>query len=112
MENPMGRFIDPTSDQEMQRRWDAVRAMMREKKIDYLVMQNDEDFMGGSLRWFTDWTALHQFPMTVIFPLHEDMTVIREIRSDEVEKAVDTLDTPAAGLVVDRAVDQKLLDRL
>jgi hypothetical protein len=44
--------------------------------------------------------------------LNEDMTVIREIRSDEVEKAVDTLDAPAAGLVVDRAVDQKLLDRL
>ena len=44
--------------------------------------------------------------------LNEDMSVIREIRSDEVEKAVDTLDAPAAGLVVDRAVDQKLLDRL
>ncbi|MGB8220328.1 MAG: DNA primase DnaG [Methanoregula sp.] len=44
--------------------------------------------------------------------LNEDMSVIREIRSDEVEKAVDTLDVPAAGLVVDRAVDQKLLDRL
>ena len=28
------------------------------------------------------------------------------------EKAVETLDTPATGLVVDRAVDQKLLDRL
>ena len=76
MENPMGRFIDPTSDAEMQRRWDAVREMMREKKIDYLVMQNHEEFMGGSLRWFTDWTARHQFPMTVIFALHEDMTVI------------------------------------
>ncbi|MEN6394971.1 MAG: DNA primase DnaG [Methanoregula sp.] len=44
--------------------------------------------------------------------LNEEMTVIRETRSDEVEKAVDTLDAPAAGLVVDRAVDQKLLDRL
>ncbi len=44
--------------------------------------------------------------------LNEDMSVIREIRSDEVEKAVDTLDAPAAGLVVDRSVDQKLLDRL
>jgi DNA primase len=44
--------------------------------------------------------------------LNEDMSVIREIRSDEVEKAVDTLDAPAAGLIVDRAVDQKLLDRL
>jgi DNA primase len=44
--------------------------------------------------------------------LTEDLTVIKEVQSDEVEKAVETLDTPATGLVVDRAVDQKLLDRL
>jgi DNA primase len=44
--------------------------------------------------------------------LAEDFTVIRELRSDEVEKAIDTLDAPANGLVVDRPVDQKLLDRL
>ena len=44
--------------------------------------------------------------------LAEDLTVIRELRSDEVEKAIDTLDTPASGLVIDRPVDQKLLDRL
>jgi len=72
----MGAFLDPTPDEEMQRRWDAVRAVMRERKIDYLVMQGQEEFMGGSLRWFTDWTARHQFPMTVIFALDEDMTVI------------------------------------
>ena len=44
--------------------------------------------------------------------LNEDMAVIRETRSEEVEKAVETLDASAAGLVVDRTVDQKLLDRL
>ncbi|WP_292347875.1 MULTISPECIES: DNA primase DnaG [unclassified Methanoregula] len=44
--------------------------------------------------------------------LAEDLTVIKELRSDEVEKAIDTLDTVPGGLVVDRAVDQKLLDRL
>jgi hypothetical protein len=44
--------------------------------------------------------------------LNEDMAVIRETRSEEVEKAVETLDAPTAGLVVDRTVDQKLLDRL
>jgi DNA primase len=44
--------------------------------------------------------------------LKEDMTVIKEIQSDELEKAVETLDTPVAGLVIDRTVDQKLLDRL
>ena len=76
MENPGGAFLDPTPDEEMQRRWDAVRAMMREKKIDYLVMQNQEEFMGGTLRWFTDWTARHQFPMSVIFAADEGMTVI------------------------------------
>ena len=44
--------------------------------------------------------------------LTEDLTVIRELRSDEVEKAIDTLDAAASGLIVDRPVDQKLLDRL
>jgi DNA primase len=44
--------------------------------------------------------------------LAEDLTVIKELRSDEVEKAIDTLDATASGLVVDRPVDQKLLDRL
>ncbi len=44
--------------------------------------------------------------------LAEDLTVIKELRSDEVEKTIDTLDAPASGLVVDRPVDQKLLDRL
>jgi Xaa-Pro aminopeptidase len=76
VENPGGSFIDPTPDEELQRRWDAVRAIMREKDIDFLVMQNQEEFMGGTLRWFTDWTARHQFPMSVIFAVDEDMTVI------------------------------------
>jgi len=44
--------------------------------------------------------------------LNGDMGVIREIRSEEIEKAVESLDEPAAGLIVDRTVDQKLLDRL
>ncbi len=44
--------------------------------------------------------------------LAEDLTVIQELRSDEVEKGIDTLDAPPGGLVLDRPVDQKLLDRL
>lgn len=76
MENPGGAFIDPTPDEELQRRWDAVRAAMTEQGIDFLVMQNQEEFMGGTLRWFTDWTARHQFPMSIIFPRDEDMTII------------------------------------
>jgi DNA primase len=44
--------------------------------------------------------------------LNDDLTVVREMRSDEVEKAIETLDSSATGLVVDRPVDQKLLDRI
>lgn len=44
--------------------------------------------------------------------LSEDLTIIRELQSDEVEKAIETIDSAATGLVLDRPVDQKLLDRL
>ncbi len=38
--------------------------------------------------------------------------MVQELKSDDVEKAVDSVDRSVTGLVVDRAVDQKLLDRL
>jgi DNA primase len=44
--------------------------------------------------------------------LTPDLTVLRETKSDEIEKAVDTIESPVSGLVVDRSIDQKLLDRL
>jgi len=44
--------------------------------------------------------------------LTDDLTVIQELKSDDVEQAVETVDSSVTGLVVDRAVDQKLLDRL
>ncbi len=44
--------------------------------------------------------------------LSEDLSIVRELRSDEVEKAIETMDNSVSGLVVDRPVDQKLLDRL
>jgi DNA primase len=44
--------------------------------------------------------------------LSPDLLVLREIKSDEIEKTVDTIDGAVNGLVVDRSVDQKLLDRL
>jgi Xaa-Pro aminopeptidase len=76
MVDPKERLSTSVSDTELRRRWDAVRAGMRERGVDYLVIQNSEEYMGGTLRWFTDYTARHQFPMTVIFPVDDDMTVI------------------------------------
>lgn len=76
MEDPKNRLLTCVSTTELERRWAAVRAMMAEHKIDYLVMQNSEEYMGGTIRWFTDLTARHQFPMTVIFPVDDEMTTI------------------------------------
>ncbi len=44
--------------------------------------------------------------------LTEDLTVVQELKSDDLEKAVESVDSSVTGLVVDRAVDQKLLDQL
>ena len=73
---PAERLVQSISTAELERRWKAVRAMMGEQGIDYLVMQNHEEFLGGSVRWFTDFSACYQYPMTVIFPVDDEMTVI------------------------------------
>jgi len=76
VEDPKQRLTKRVSDAELQRRWKLVREQMKERKIDYLVMQTCEEYMGGTVRWFSDFTARHQFPMTVIFPVDDEMTLI------------------------------------
>jgi Xaa-Pro aminopeptidase len=49
---------------------------MAHQKIDVLVMQANNDFMGGYVKYFTDIPATNGYVVTVIFPLHERMTVI------------------------------------
>ena len=74
--NPAERLVQSISTAELERRWKATREMMRERGIDYLVMQNHEEYLGGMVRWFTDFAASYQYPMTVIFPVDDEMTVI------------------------------------
>ena len=76
MENPKERLTTCISTAELERRWSATREMMRESKIDYLVMQNAEEFLGGYVQWFTDFSARHEFPYSVIFPVDDEMTTI------------------------------------
>ena len=64
------------SDAELQRRWKAVRTRMEAEKIDVLVMQNRDQHLGGYVQWFTDIPARNSYPMTVIFPLKDEMTTI------------------------------------
>ncbi len=76
MEDPKERLTTCISAAELERRWKAARGMMREHKIDFLVMRNDEEFLGGYVKWFSDLPARHSYPYTVIFPVDEEMTLI------------------------------------
>ena len=70
------RINAPISTAELERRWAAVRAAMAAHGIDALVMQNNNDFMGGYVKYFTDIPATNGYPLTVIFPRDDLMTMI------------------------------------
>lgn len=76
MEDPRERLTTSVSTEELERRWKAAREVMREEKVDFLLMRQDEEFLGGYVRWFTDIPAQHSYPFTVIFPVDEEMTLI------------------------------------
>ena len=76
MEDPKERLTTSISTDELERRWQAVREVMRDKNIDFLLMRNDEEFLGGYVKWFTDIPARHSYPFTVIFPMDDEMTLI------------------------------------
>jgi hypothetical protein len=59
MEDPRQRLTTSVSTGELERRWKAAREVMKEQKIDYLIMRNDEEFIGGYTRWFIDMPARH-----------------------------------------------------
>lgn len=75
MEDPREKLTTFISKGELERRWKAVRDAMREEKVDYLVMQNVGEYLGGYVKWFSGFSARHN-PFTVIFPVDEDMTLI------------------------------------
>lgn len=78
MVEPMERFNSPISMQELQRRWAVVRKAMEAEGIDVLLMQNNNDHMGGYVRYFIDVPATNGYPITVVFPRDDDMTVVKQ----------------------------------
>ena len=70
------RINTAISTDELERRWSAVRAAMAEHRVDVLLMQANNDFMGGYVKYFTDVPATNGFPVTVVFPKDEGMTVV------------------------------------
>ncbi|MFT3807379.1 M24 family metallopeptidase [Arenimonas sp.] len=72
------RLNHPVSTAELERRWLAVRQRMRDEKIDVLLMQNNNDFMGGYVKWFSDLSATNGYPLTVVFPREAGMTLVMQ----------------------------------
>jgi Xaa-Pro aminopeptidase len=70
------RLQTPISTAELERRWAAVRAAMAREKIDVLLMQNNNDYMGGYVKYFTDLPATNGYPLTVVFPRDDLMTAV------------------------------------
>jgi Xaa-Pro aminopeptidase len=78
MNDLASRVNAPISTKELERRWAAIRAAMTEQKIDVLLMQNNNDFLGGYVKFFTDVPAVCGYPVSVVFPKDDLMTVIRQ----------------------------------
>src|SRR5437763_2483257 len=70
------RLFNPISRAELERRWAAARNAMIERNIDALLMQNNNDWLGGYVRWFTDTPLSNGYPRSVIFPVDDLMTII------------------------------------
>lgn len=70
------RLRAPIPERELKRRHEAVRSVMKAKGIDCLIMQNCSKHLGGYVRWFTDVIAENSYPVTVIFPVNDEMVMI------------------------------------
>jgi|SRR5579863_2255546 len=59
---------------ELERRWKLVREYLRDRGVEALVLQNEKDFTGGYVKWFTDIPS--GYPRTVVFHVSDLMTVV------------------------------------
>lgn len=70
------RIRFPMSDREMERRWGAIQTKMQEKGVDVLIAQNDNQYLGGYVRYLTDMAVEQAYPVSVLFPAKGKMTTI------------------------------------
>jgi Xaa-Pro aminopeptidase len=83
MEDPKERLVPSVSTGELERRWKAAREIMRDRNIDFLLMRQDEEYFGGYVRWFGDIAPRHSYPVTLIFPIDDEMTIIMSSPPDQ-----------------------------
>lgn len=70
------KMRSPRSSTEMERRWKLARGVMKEAGLDLLLAQNDNQYIGGYVRWFIDVPAVQGYPMSVLFSADGEMTTI------------------------------------
>jgi Xaa-Pro aminopeptidase len=70
------RLFNPISNAELDRRWAAVRKAMADHGVDALIVQSNNDWLGGHAKWLTDHPATNGYPKTVVFHANDWMTVI------------------------------------
>lgn len=70
------RLFQPISTTEINRRWSELRRVMARAGIDCLIAQNNNQHLGGYVRWFSDVPAANAYPRTVVFPVDDEMTMI------------------------------------
>ena len=72
------RLCHSISRGELERRWAAVRDIMREEKCDALLVQGANNFTGtaGHFRWLMGVPVASSYPQTAIFPREGLSTVV------------------------------------
>lgn len=70
------RVRNPVPRSELERRWNAVRNIMKAEGIDALVVGGSAGPASGYLRWFTGQTAHGGLSRTAIFPVEGLMTIV------------------------------------
>ncbi|KEP68180.1 hypothetical protein DL1_14585 [Thioclava dalianensis] len=76
MTAPNARRLNAVSDTELARRWQAMRAAMTSEGLDAVVVWGSQDWLGGHVRWLTDFPATNGYPRSVIFWLDRPMSVV------------------------------------
>jgi Xaa-Pro aminopeptidase len=78
MDQLSDRLQTPISTAELDRRWAAVRSAMAGEKIDVLLAQSNNDQLGGYVKYLTDLPAIDGYPLTVVFPRDDLMTLVSQ----------------------------------
>ena len=88
----------PISMPELERRWSAIRAAMKEAKVDVLIAQANNDFVGGYVKYLTDMPATNGYLYTVIFPVDGEISAVAQGPFGQ-DQRFDALDaTPRRGV--------------